>query len=82
MLLNFGISCPCQLEGGQLEWILEFRTLNNEDLTFKTQENENSKWQVEFRNNQKLKLDYHVITRLTIEWKRNLDFRLQTLKFE
>jgi hypothetical protein len=43
MLLNFGISCPCQLEGGQLEWILEFKTLNNEDLTFKTQENENSK---------------------------------------
>jgi hypothetical protein len=36
MLLNFGISCPWQLKGGQLEWILKFGTLNNEDLALIT----------------------------------------------
>jgi hypothetical protein len=40
MLLNFGISYPWQLQGGQFEWILEFRTLSNEDLTFRIQEND------------------------------------------
>jgi hypothetical protein len=44
MLLNFGIFCPWQLEGGKLEWIMEFRTLSNENLALRRMKTQNDKF--------------------------------------